>query len=104
MHSSLKLFIIGMIVGLTIPLIAQSDEVDDLVTDPEKLIKRLARAGANLWTFLFFAMLVVTLPFLAIEPLKKRFTMKRLMPFPFLAGNGMGFGIMNLISILLSIG
>ena len=103
MHSSLKLFIIGLLLGLTIPLIAQGEEIDDILTDPEKLIRRLAKAGANLWIFVFFAMLVITLPFIAIEPLKKRFTMKQLMPFPFMAGNGMGFGLVNLISILLSL-
>jgi len=87
MDESLKLFLIGLAVGITISIILDQIEVDN-----EKVfMKSFVTAGAKLWHLVFLLIMVTTIPFLAIEPLKKRFKRKTFLPFPFLAGNGTGF-------------
>ena len=60
--------------------------------------------GFTVWKLFFLIIMVTTVPFLAIEPLKKRFTRKNLLPFQFLAGSGTGFLVMGIVGIILNIG
>ena len=59
--------------------------------------------GFELWKLMFLITMVTTVPFLAIDSLKKRFTRKNFLPFPFLAGSGTGFLLMGIVGIITSI-
>jgi len=59
--------------------------------------------GFELWKLIFLITMVTTVPFLAIDSLKKRFTRKNFLPFPFLAGSGTGFLLMGIAGIVLSL-
>ena len=98
MDESLKLFLIGLAVGITVSII-----LDDIEDDGEGFMKSFLTAGVKLWHLVFLIIMVTTIPFLAIEPLKKRFTRKTFLPFPFLAGNGTGFLFMGVIGMIISI-
>jgi hypothetical protein len=63
----------------------------------------LISGGFTLWKLFFLITMVSTVPFLAIDPLKKRFTRKNLLPFQFLAGNGTGFLFMGIVAIIISL-
>jgi len=99
MDESLKLFLIGLAVGITVSIILDQSNGDD----EEGFMKSFVTNGAKLWHLVFFLIMITTIPFLAIEPLKKRFKRKTFLPFPFLAGNGTGFLFMGVIGIILSI-
>ena len=99
MDASLKLFLIGLAVGISVSIILDPSNSDD----EEGFMKSFVTNGAKLWHLVFFLTMVTTIPFLAIEPLKKRFTRKTLLPFPFLAGNGTGFLFMGIIGMILSL-
>ncbi len=99
MDDSLKLFLIGLAVGITISIILDPSEGDN----EKGFMKSFVTAGAKLWHIVFLIIMVTTIPFLAIEPLKKRFKRKTFLPFPFLAGNGTGFLFMAIIGMFLSI-
>jgi len=98
MDASLKLFLIGLAVGITVSII-----LDDNEDDGEGFLKSFVTGGAKLWHLVFFITMVTTIPFLAIEPLKKRFKRKTFLPFPFLAGNGTGFLFVGILGMILSI-
>ena len=99
MDSSLKLFLIGLALGITVSII-----LDQSVSDSEGgFMKSFVIAGVRLWHLVFLIIMVTTIPFLAIEPLKKRFTRKTFLPFPFLAGNGTGFLFMGILGMIHSI-
>jgi len=59
--------------------------------------------GLQLWKLAFLVTMVTTVPFLAIDSLKKRFTRKNFLPFPFLAGSGTGFLLMGIVGIFASL-
>ncbi len=99
MENSLKLFLIGLTLGITVSIILfQSDVEDD-----DSFIKKFFGWSAKLVQLVFMIIMVTTIPFLAIEPLKKRFTRKTFLPFSFLGGTGTGFLFIGIISIILSI-
>ncbi len=99
MDSSLKLFLIGLTIGITVSIILDLSSNDS----EEGFMKTFVTAGVKLWHLVFLIIMVTTIPFLAIEPLKKRFTRKTFLPFPFLAGNGTGFLFMGIVGMILSI-
>ena len=99
MDDSLKLFLIGLVVGITISIILDPSEGDN----EKGFMKSFVTAGAKLWHMVFLIIMVTTIPFLAIDSLKKRFNKKTFLPFPFLAGNGTGFLFMALVGMFLSI-
>ncbi len=98
MDKSLKLYIVGFIVGLIIALVPFPGEVVG-IDEPEKIIKQIFAGGVTIWKVIYFSILVLMMPFLAIEPLKKRFTVKQLIPFSFIIGNSTSMVIVTLILI-----
>ncbi len=98
MDQSLKLYIVGFIVGLIIALVPFPGEVVG-IDEPEKIIKQIFAGGVTIWKVIYFSILVLMMPFLAIEPLKKRFTVKQLIPFSFIIGNSTSMVIVTLILI-----
>jgi len=96
MDKSLKLFIIGFIVGLIIALVPLPGAVVG-IDEPEQIIKQVFSGGATIWKVIYFSIILLMMPFLAIEPLKKRFKMKQLIPFSFIIGNSTSMVLVTLI-------
>ena len=97
MDHSVKLFLMGFALGVTTTIIiAQSG-------DNTSFMSSIISGGFKLWKLFFLITMVTTVPFLAMEPLKKRFTRKNLLPFQFLAGNGTGFLFMGIVAIIISL-
>ena len=95
MDKSLKWFIPGFFVGLVIALVPVPGEVIG-IDDTDKIAKQVLAGGITIWKVIYFSMVVILLPFVAIEPLKKRIPRT---PFPiaFLIGNSVAGSIVVLI-------
>lgn len=101
MDSSLKLFLIGLVIGLSVLLIEIFAEHGNLWNNSGNYFGKLLSVSATLWHYVFVGMTAISIPFIAIEPLKKRLTPKQYLPFPFMAGNSFGFLSLQLISMIL---
>ena len=97
MDESLKLYLIGFAAGIIVTIIL------DQSTEEDGFLKSFVTKGAQLWHLVFMIIVLTVLPFMAIEPLKKRFKRKTFVPFPILAGYGTGFILMGLIGMVLSL-
>ena len=97
MDNSLKLFLIGFALGLTTTIILDRSE------GTETFMESFVTGAFSLWQLLFMIIIVTTVPFMAIEPLKKRFTRKNFLPFPLLAGNGTAFLLAAISGKIISI-
>jgi len=97
MDSSLKLFLIGFAIGLMTTIILDRSEGNPT------FMHSFVTGAFSLWQLIFMIIMVTTVPFLAVEPLKKRFTRKNFLPFPFLAGNGTAFIIVAIAGKIISI-
>jgi len=71
--------------------------------DNDGFMKSFVTKGAQLWQLVFMLTLLTTIPFVVIEPLKKRFTRKTFMPFPFMGGYGTGFLLLSSLGMILSL-
>ncbi len=100
MESSLKVYLIGIVVGFATLMLSAQEINEDTFSSTANFIKGIGIVVASVWLFFYMAMILISLPFLAIEPLKKYFTRKRYLPFPFMAGFSTLFIIMKLISML----
>jgi len=97
MDHSVKLFLLGFTLATTTTIILDQSEGN------ENFMESFLSGAFQLWQLFFLITMVTTVPFLAIEPLKKRFTRKNLLPFQFLAGNGTGFLFMGIVGIIISL-
>ena len=97
MDNSLKLFLIGFAIGLMTTIILDRSEGNPT------FMHSFVTGAFSLWQLIFMIIMVTTVPFLAVEPLKKRFTRKNFLPFPFLAGNGTAFLLAAISGKIISI-
>ena len=98
MDESLKLFLIGFVISIIVTFI-----LDQSVDAQEGFMQSFVVKGAKLWHLVFMLTVLTTIPFMVIESLKKRFTRKTYLPFPFLGGYGTGFLLMGAIGMILSL-
>ena len=97
MDVTLKLFLIGMTVGLIIIFIPDSEDINE--NSSNQILRTMFWGGVTIWKIIYFSILLISLPFMAIEPLKKRLTIKQFLPFPFIAGNSVTLLLANLILV-----
>ncbi len=97
MDHSVKLFLMGFALGLMTIIILDRSEGN------ETFMQSFVTGAFSLWQLIFMIIIVTTVPFLAVEPLKKRFTRKNFLPFPFLAGNGTAFLLAAISGKIISI-
>jgi len=97
MDTSFKLFLIGFALGMTITVVLDQSE------GTPTFMESFVTGAFKIWQLLFMIIMITTVPFLAIEPLKKRFTRKNFLPFPFLAGNGTAFLLAAISGKIISI-
>ena len=97
MDKTLILFICGVALSIVTTIsIDQSEQ-------REFFMQSFVDEGLQLWKLMFLITMVTTVPFLAIDSLKKRFTRKNFLPFPFLAGSGTGFLLMGIVGTFSSL-
>ena len=96
MDKTLILFICGVLLSIATTITIDQSE------QREFFMQRYVDEGFKLWKLMFLIIMVTTVPFLAIDSLKKRFTRKNFLLFPFLAGSGTGFLLMGIVGIIIS--
>lgn len=99
MDSSLKFFLIGLLIGITTLFLANRN-YEELWTNPENYFSIFLFVSAKSWQLIFAAIIIVNILFLSLEPLRKHFTRKQYIPFPFLGGNGCAFLSFQIIAIV----
>ena len=99
----MKLFLIGIAVGTTTLFLVNIGDSQELWNNPGNFFAKFLAVTANLWLLVFMVIIVISIPIIALEPLKKRFTLKRYLPFPFMAGNGFAFLSIQIIAVILKI-
>ncbi len=98
MHTTLKFFIIGAIIGLVIGLAPFPSEVQ-YDGDPEKFLKQTFSGTIKIAQVVLVIITIIILPFVAIEPLKKRLSPKDFFPLALLMGSSFSLSIITLISV-----
>lgn len=99
MDATLKLFIIGSIIGLIIGLAPFPGEIQ-YIDDSEKYFKLIFSGTIKVGQAIFILISILVLPFVAIEPLKKRLSVKELFPLSLIMGSSFSLSVLAMISLL----
>ena len=99
MHTTLKFFIVGAIVGVIIGMAPYPGEIQ-YDGDLEKYFKQVFSGTIKIAQIIFIIITILVLPFVAIEPLKKRLSIKELIPLSLLMGASFSLSVLTLISTL----
>lgn len=99
MPYSVKLFLIGIIISITIPII---EEISlDGSIDLNKIAYSLFSYVPHFWKLGYSTLLVFILPTLIIPKLKKHIVENHYKVYSFLAGNTFGFALIEVITFSL---
>ncbi|MCH7940472.1 MAG: hypothetical protein IH842_00645 [Thaumarchaeota archaeon] len=98
MHTTLKFFIVGAIIGIIIGLAPYPSEIQ-YDGDLEKYFKQVFSGTIKIAQVVFIIITIIILPFVAIEPLKKRLSPKDFLPLSLLMGSSFTLSIITLISV-----
>ena len=99
LHTTFQFFIIGGIIGLIIGFAPFPGEIQ-YEGDLEKYFKQIFSGTIKIAQIIFIIITIVVLPFVAIEPLKKRLSVKELIPLSLLMGSSFSLSVLTLISIV----
>ena len=101
MPYSVKLFLIGIIISIIIPII---EEISlDGSVDFSKIAAGLFSYVPHFWKLGYSALLVFILPSLIIPKFQKYFVEKHYKVYSFLAGNTFGFAMIEVITFSLPV-
>ncbi|MFQ5941045.1 MAG: hypothetical protein ACE5KA_05030 [Nitrososphaerales archaeon] len=100
MDRTVKFFIFGVIIGLIIPFLERAGEIDELMENPERFLRKFASTSASIWLFIHFSVALVILPFAAIEPLRNKVKVKHFLPIPFVMGTSFGLISVSLVAMV----
>lgn len=99
MNYSIKLFIIGILISVLIPIIEEISFYR--LEDPSRILASLFSYTPHFWKLGYSALLVFILPAVIIPKLQKLFIEKHFKLYSFLAGNTFGFAIIEVITFSL---
>ena len=101
MPYSVKLFLIGIIISVIIPIIEEM--ILDGSIDPSKIASGLFSYVPHFWKLGYSVLLVFILPVLIIPKFQKHVVEKHYKVYSFLAGNTFGFAMIEVITFSLPV-
>jgi hypothetical protein len=101
MQYSVKLFLIGIIISIVIPIIEEISLNGSV--NPSRIASSLFSYVPHFWKFGYSVLLIFILPALIIPKLQKQFVEKHYKLYSFLAGNTFGFAIIEVITFSLPV-
>lgn len=101
MEKSTWLFIIGVIIGLTVPGAEKVENLHEIIKEPAGYITAIYVAGAKLWQLAFSIMMLISLPVVVFKQISSRLSKRQFLPFPFMTGNSFGFTFVTVLNLFI---
>ena len=102
MDKILTLFLIGIAVGIIVPIAEQVYNTSQSLDDPLTAIQHVFVAAARLWHLAISILVLVTLPVAIFKTLRNRLSQKKFLPIPFMTGISFGFTFMTVLGLFVS--
>ena len=100
MDKVLILFLIGIAVGVFVPIIENRYQSLQLSDEPLTAIQQIFATGTHLWHLSISILVLITLPAAIFKSIRSRISKKSFMPIPFMTGLSFGFTFMAVIGII----
>jgi len=100
MDKILILFLIGMAVGIFVPIVEHRYQSLQLSNEPLTAIQEIFATGTHLWHLSISILVLITLPAAIFKSIRTRMSKKSFMPIPFMTGLSFGFTFMSVVGII----
>ena len=100
MDRVLILFLIGIAVGIFVPIIENRYQSLQLLDEPLTAIQQIFATGTHIWHLAISILVLITLPAAVFKGIRERMTKKEFMPIPFMTGLSFGFTFMSVVGII----
>jgi len=98
----LVLFVIGITVGIFVPLTEKAYHNAELLNEPLTAIQQVFVAGTQLWHLAISVLVLISLPAAIFKTIRNRMSKKSFMPIPFMTGISFGFTFMAVVGLAVS--
>jgi len=102
MEKAVILFLIGITVGIVVPLAEKGYQTSQLLEDPLTVVQQVFAAGAQLWHLAISVLILITLPAVVFKSIRNRLSKKQFLPIPFMTGISFGFTFMAALGLIVS--
>ncbi len=99
MDKILVLFLIGIAVGIGVPLTEKAYHNAELLNEPLTAIQHVFAAGTQLWHLAISVLVLISLPAAIFKTIRNRMSKKSFMPIPFMTGISFGFTLMAVVGL-----
>ena len=100
MDKILVLFLIGIAVGIIIPIGEKEYQEAQILDEPLPAIERIFVAGAQFWHLVISVLLLISLPAAIFKSVRNRISQKKFIPIPFMTGLSFGFTFMATVGLI----
>ncbi len=102
MDKVLVLFLIGLVVGITVPIAEKGHATSQLLDEPLTAIQQIFVTGSRLWHLFISVLILITLPAAIFKTIRNRISQRQFLPIPFMTGITFGFTFMALLGLIAS--
>ena len=101
MDKVLGLFILGISLGISIPLAEKGYQDSQLLDDPLTVIEQVFVSTSRVWHLVISVLVLITLPTIIFKSMRNHLSKRKFFPVPFMTGISFGFTFMALLGIII---
>ena len=101
MDKVLSLFLLGITLGISIPLAEKSYQNSQLLDEPITAIQQVFVSTSRIWHLAISVLVLITLPTVIFKSIRDRLSKKQFLPMPFMTGISFGFTFMALVGLII---
>jgi len=102
MDKVLVLFLMGITIGILIPIIEKGYQDSQLLDDPLIAIEQVFVSTSRLWHLGISILVLITLPTAIFKSIRNRISKRQFLPLPFMTGISFGFTFMALVGLIMT--
>jgi len=103
MDKVLALFLIGIAMGVLVPIGEKIYQTSELLDEPLMAIQQAFAASARLWHLGISILILITLPAAIFKKIRNSLSKKEFLPIPFMTGISFGFTFMGALGLIVSV-
>jgi len=102
MDKVLVLFLMGITIGILIPIIEKGFQDSQLLDEPLIAIEQVFVSTSRLWHLGISILVLITLPTAIFKSIRNRISKRQFLPLPFMTGISFGFTFMALVGLIMT--
>ncbi len=95
------MFLLGIALGISIPLAEKGSQDSQLLDDPLTAIEQVFVSTSRVWHLVISVLVLITLPTVIFKSIRDRLSKKQFLPMPFMTGISFGFTFMALLGLMI---